>query len=111
VHVERIARDGNAIYVRFGGIVTDERQNELDSNVVAPSEYGGHAVLSLRDVILLNSRGIGMLLKLNRAMKDAGGRFVLVDVPVSVHQVLQYMKLDEVLRIARDEQEAEEMLR
>jgi anti-anti-sigma factor len=111
VHVDRIAHDGDAIYLRFGGIVTDGHRDELDTNVMAPSQYGGRAMLSLRDVILLNSRGIGMLLKLNRAMKEAGGKMVLTEVPPSVQQVLQYMKLDEVLRIAGNEQEAEEMLR
>jgi anti-anti-sigma regulatory factor len=111
VHVERIARDGDATYLRFGGIVTDDPRNDLDPGLVAPSDYGRGALLSLRDVTLLNSRGIGMLLKLNRAMKDAGGRMVLVDVPTSVQQVLRYMKLDDVLAIAGSEQEAEEMLR
>jgi anti-anti-sigma factor len=111
VHAERIARGGDTIYIRFGGIVTDEYRAELDPSLLDKSEYGRALLISLRDVILLNSSGIGMLLNLNRAMKEQGGKMILVDVPTGVRQVLQFMKLGEILRIADNEQKAEEMLR
>ena len=39
VHVERIARD-DAIYLRLGGIVTDESTLEFDASLLDKSEYG-----------------------------------------------------------------------
>ena len=52
-----------------------------------------------------------MLLKLNRSIKQEGGKMVLLDVPTGVRQVLQFMKLENLLPIAESEQKAQEMLR
>ena len=103
MHAERIARDDDAIYLRFGGVVTDENPPELDSSLLDPSEHGRHVLLSLRDVILLNSSGIGMLLSLSRSIKEQGGKMALLDVPPNVQQVLQFMKLGDLLPIADNE--------
>jgi anti-anti-sigma factor len=110
VRVHRIARDEGPIYLRFGGIVTDESWHELDASLLSPDEYDQHVLVSLRDVTLLNSSGIGMLLKINRAMQTQGGMMILLDVPTAVRHVFDFMKLDKVLKIAENEQQAHEML-
>jgi anti-anti-sigma factor len=109
VHAERIPRD-DAVYLRLSGIVTDECTSDFDESLIDRSDYGRHVMLSLRDVILLNSSGIGMLLKLNRNIAQQGGKMVLLDVPANVRQVLQFMKLGNILPIAESEQKAREML-
>ena len=103
MRVQRIDRDDGPIHLRFGGIVTDETSQESDSALLSSHEYGQQVLVSLRDVTLLNSSGIGMLLKMNRALHDQGGAMVVLDVPMSVRQVLDFMKLGKVLKIAENE--------
>jgi stage II sporulation protein AA (anti-sigma F factor antagonist) len=97
--------------LRFGGIVIDEGSQDLNASLLDASEYGRHILISLRNVTLLNSSGIGMLLKLRRAIHQQGGKMVLLDVPANVRQVIDFMKLGQILPIADSEQEAQEMLR
>jgi stage II sporulation protein AA (anti-sigma F factor antagonist) len=111
VRAERIPRGGDAIYLRLSGIVTDRNSNEFEPQLLDASEYGRHVLVSLRDVTLLNSSGIGMLLKAHREIQGQGGRLILLDLPANVRQVIDFMKLGKILQIADDEQMAQEMLR
>jgi stage II sporulation protein AA (anti-sigma F factor antagonist) len=111
VHAQRIPRTDDAILLRFGGIVVDEGTQDLNSSLLDKSEYSRNILISMRDVTLLNSNGIGMLLKVRRAIQAQGGKMILLDVPVNVRQVIDFMKLGQILQIANSEQEARELLR
>jgi anti-anti-sigma factor len=110
VQVERIPRNDDQIQLRLAGVVVDDDRLLLDEQLLSCSHYNRHVLVSLRDVTLLNSQGIGLLLSVHRTLDASGGKMVLYEVPVHVRQVIDYMKLDHVLRIAGGQQQAEAMV-
>jgi anti-anti-sigma factor len=111
VKVQRSETDDKTLLLRLTGVFSDERETKPDLGVLTSEDYARPLLVSLRDVTLLNSTGIGLLLNLNRQTKEHGGRLVLVNVPAYVRQVLDYMRLGNILLIAKTDQEASEMLR
>lgn len=103
--------DNNTVMLRLSGVVSDEREATPSFGVLEDQDYTRPLIVNLRDVTLLNSTGIGLLLSLNREAKEKGGKMVLMYVPSYVKQVLDYMRLGNVLMIAKNDQEASEMLR
>ncbi len=111
VQVDRSETEPETIVLRFSGILTDGNDQTLDVSLLDEHEYGRPILVSLRDVTLLNSSGIGMLLNLQRRVNQCGGKLVIQHVPAYVKSVLDFMKLGQMLRIAHSEQEAREMLK
>ena len=103
------AEDGT-MRIRLAGVVTDGRQTSLDDGGIGDSDYARPILVSFRDVTLLNSTGIGLLLQLNRRVRERGGQLVLHSLPPYIQQVISFMKLDKLLQIAKSEQEAHELL-
>jgi anti-anti-sigma factor len=110
VQIERIEIGKDTIELRFAGIIIDDAQAAAEGNYLNSADYGRRILFNLRDVRLLNSLGIGLLLQINRRVRTDGGKFVIFNVPPNVRQVINFMKLDQVLSIAASEHEAHEML-
>lgn len=110
MQVERNQSEDGAILVRLSGVVADVGQERLSISQFSEDDCAGPILIGLRDVTLLNSTGIGFLLQLNRQVKRLGGRLVLHSLPPYVRQVIDFMKLDKVLQIAKGEQDAHKML-
>lgn len=111
MRVERIESPNDAVILRFAGIVTDDSQRLLSPAELTEADFARRVLFCLRDVTLLNSTGIGFLLKLNKQVKDRGGKLILINLPPYVRQVIDFMKLAKVLSIAKSEAEAFEMLK
>ena len=107
---ERHQSENGAILLRLSGVVADIGQESLNANHFSEDDYANRILIGLRDVTLLNSTGIGFLLQLNRHVNRCGGQLVLHSLPPYVRQVIDFMKLDKVLRIAKGEQDARKML-
>ena len=70
---------------------------------IPPGGYGRRVLVDLRRVDFVDSAGIGWLLRCNKRFREAGGMLVLHSIPPMVRQVLDFMKLYDVLRLADDE--------
>ena len=72
---------------------------------------GAHALLSMADVPFIDTRRIGWLLAAHQRFHEAGGRLVLHSVRLRSRESLEFLRLDRVLHIAKDEAAALESLR
>jgi len=72
---------------------------------------GVDTVLSLADRPDLDTRRIGWLLAAHRRFHEVGARLVLHSVGLRAQESLEFLRLDRVLHIAKDETAALESLR
>lgn len=72
---------------------------------------GVDVVLSMADLPHLDARHIGWLLAAHRRFDEAGSRLVLHSVRLRAQESLEFLGLDRVFHIAKDEAAALESLR
>jgi anti-anti-sigma regulatory factor len=80
------------------------RNGALDlDELIGPGGHGRSAVLSVADVPFLDTQCIGWLMAAHRRVAEAGGRLVLHSVPLRAQEALEFLSLERVLHIAKDE--------
>jgi len=67
-------------------------------------------IMDMAGVELLNSTGIGMLVRTVKAVNQSGGKVVFSGVPPKIQELLQIIKLNAVMDIASNVQEATQIL-
>lgn len=72
---------------------------------------GVDTLLSMADLAFLDTPRIGWLLAAHRRFDEAGARLVLHSVGQRAQESLEFLRLDRVLHIAKDEAAALESLR
>jgi anti-sigma B factor antagonist len=73
--------------------------------------FASQVTLDLNHVDFIDSSGIGWLLGAHRRFRSAGGGLVLHSIPPVVRQTLKVLRMDEVLRLAKDESAARSLVR
>lgn len=74
--------------------------------ILGPEVYQRQVLLDLNGVELLDSCGVGWLLKCHRRFRDRGGSLVLHSLAPMVANVLRILRMDHVLQTAGTEAEA-----
>ena len=105
---QRIDEADGCICIRLSGTVSDEGQS-LQTLGLEAGDLAQRILIDLQDVSLLNSSGIGLLLKLHRNASEQQGTVILHDVPRVAQQVLDFMKLSDILTIVNDRRDADEV--
>ena len=105
--VLRMAVSGTVV---DGSRMPDDPLADLGQDIDLEAVYGRPILLSLRDVKLLNSQGVGWLLRTHQKCDDAGGQLVLHSLPQMARNVLKVMRLDQLLLMATDQRQAERMI-
>jgi anti-anti-sigma factor len=101
VHVECV---GEISQVRFQG---DEN---AFVQLLGPQVWSRQVLLHLERVEFLDSSGISWFVVSHKHFQQHGGALVLHSVPPRILQVLQFCRMDKLLRIAGDEAEARSLL-
>ncbi len=109
VEVERIAEQQDWVHFRVTGDVS--RLHAASGADWAFEPFGEsvedkHIVLDLRGATFLDSSGIGWLLDVDRKLKVRGRLLLLHSIPPIVERVLTMMRLDHVLTIVKDFEQA-----
>jgi anti-anti-sigma factor len=68
-------------------------------------------VINLRDVVLVDSSGLGMLVSCLHRCVAAGGELCLAEVPEFARNIFEITRLTRVFRLAADETEAVEAVK
>ena len=63
-------------------------------------------IINLRDIEWISSTGIGILIRGEKTVREAGGDFVIVRVGDRTQQVFNVLRLDHIFMIVADEDEA-----
>ena len=80
--------------------------SDLLGGTLAPVGYDRRVLLSLADVTFVDSTGLGWLLKCNKLFRDAGGTLVIHSIPPVVLDVINVMRLSQILKLCDDEESA-----
>lgn len=82
-----------------------EKISEYEANVLEPelktlaAAHQNRLVLDMKDVQMVASLGLGMLVQLNRTLKAGGGKFVLANLSDNIKKVMKLTRLDSGLTI------------
>jgi anti-sigma B factor antagonist len=86
-----------------GGPEADGLRDLFKSSVAKGTK---NVVVNLKDVEWIASPGIGVLMSGLKAVREAGGEFILVHVGQRSQQVFNVMRLDRIFKIVDSEDEA-----
>lgn len=104
-----LSDDGDLVRLQMKGRIVQDvlgRQAEPIGELLGPNAYGRKALMSLAKTDFIGSSGLSWLLVAHKRFREAGGRLVLHSIPVMVRDVLKVMRLDLVLDVADNEQDA-----
>jgi anti-anti-sigma factor len=93
----RVQCEGEISQVKF-----QLNDNPLES-LLGPTVYTRRFLLNLERVEFLDSSGISWLVVSHKNFQQHGGLLVLHSIPPRIHQVLQFCRMDRLLRLAEDE--------
>ncbi|WP_270171699.1 anti-sigma F factor antagonist [Paenibacillus sp. SYP-B4298] len=65
-----------------------------------------HVILSLKELVFMDSSGLGVILGRYKLLKSRGGKMVVCDVNASVYRLLELSGLFKILTIHDDERMA-----
>ena len=82
------------------GDAVDALRHEMRTQI---EQSGGHLILDLTDVPLLDSSALGAIVSTLQALKKSDGKLALLNPQEAVLNVLAVTRLDTVLEIYRDE--------
>ena len=100
-----VSDDGEVAHLECEGEISQIKfqlnDNPLES-VLGPDVYARKILLDLQRVKLLDSNGISWLVVSHKHFQQRGGALVLHSIPPRIQQVLQYCRMDKLLRLAED---------
>jgi anti-anti-sigma factor len=108
-----LSSEGDRICIQAMGRITGSQivsEHDALPALTGPAGYTGKTVLGLERVDFIDSAGIGWLLANHKRFKHAGGMLVLHSVPEPILLTLKLLRLNAVLQIAEDEEQAMEMV-
>ncbi len=85
------------------GNAVDVLRHEMKTQI---EQRGGHLILDLTNVPLLDSSALGAIVSTLQALKKSDGKLVLLNPQEAVLNVLAVTRLDTVFEIYRDEADA-----
>ena len=105
------SENGTYVHVALAGTVVEATpiDDPLDEFNVGDI-YARGILLNMDEVKLLNSHGVGWLLRTHKLCAEAGGRLVIHSVPALAKNVLRMMRLTELLNLADNVQKGMAML-
>ena len=92
-------RDTAQVVSLSGNFLANTGDNELIDLVGEQIENGAKKfVIDLKDVKVMNSTGLGLLIRILTKARTAGGEAVLTNIPDNISQLLVITKLNNVFR-------------
>jgi anti-sigma B factor antagonist/stage II sporulation protein AA (anti-sigma F factor antagonist) len=95
--------------LRLSGSLTQQGIEALEPAVEQALPDGSRAVVDLGDVDHVTTPGLALIISTTKRLRDTRGRVIFANARGNVLDVLHRCKLDEVIEIAGDRDEAVEM--
>lgn len=99
----------NAIYMALNGRISQlssaVQDNEFQK-LLEEADFSRSVILSLAETDFIDSSGISWLLATDKRFKQSGGKLVLHSLPLDVQHVFGLMRLNKVLNVTTDEEQA-----
>ena len=104
-----VSDEGEFVRVQCEGEISQVRfqlnDNPLES-LIGPNVYTRKLLMNLDRVEFLDSSGISWLVVSHKNFQQHQGALVLHSIPPRIHQVLQFCRMDKLLKLAEDESAA-----
>jgi stage II sporulation protein AA (anti-sigma F factor antagonist) len=100
---------GGVCHLSLAGKISQtavDSQSDQLSRLIGNANMNQKILVSLQQTDYIDSSGIGWLLATDKKIRDAGGRLILHSVPLDIQHVFGLMKLNAVLKIAKDKEHA-----
>jgi len=113
VELSVLSDDETLVHIQVAGEVRGlNASGEADSleKLLGPAGYGGNVLLDMSKAKHIFSDGISWLLVLHKRFAQHGGQLILHSVPRMIIEVLHVMRLDLVLTIAEDTEQATQLI-
>jgi anti-anti-sigma factor len=102
-HVRTTLHQGMLVATLLCPRITDFEKPALLSDLSGEAAAHGHRLaIDFRNVQTMSSSGIGLLLSLNRQLRQSGGRLAICNVADEIVEMLRVSHLLRVLPIHRD---------
>jgi anti-anti-sigma factor len=105
---------GGLIRVAAEGAVTSDDFEDPNDNplikLLGQTWANNHLLLDLSQVTYIDSSAIGWLIGSSRAFKSGGGKFVVHSIQPAVRQILDMLRIGQVVPLASDEAAARALL-
>ncbi|MFW6060708.1 MAG: STAS domain-containing protein [Phycisphaeraceae bacterium] len=114
VRLVSIENDGIVRLAANGAMTASEMAGDDKhplAGVIGESWSSNRVVLGLNETEYVDSTAIGWLLSCQKQFNNDGGKFALHSIPPSVQQIFDLLKVDRVLNLAKDENEALQIVR
>ena len=95
--------------LRLSGSLTQQDMEALEPAVEKALPDGSRAVVDLADVDMVTTPGLALIISTTKRLRDTRGRVIFANARGKVLDVLRRCKLDEVIEIAGDREQAVEM--
>lgn len=106
----KIESQGNGIcHMSLSGRISEVANSSMTdelTQLLGESNFNQKILLSLKDTDHIDSSGIGWLLATDKKIRACGGELVLHSLPLEVQHVFGLMRLNKVLKVAKDRQHA-----
>lgn len=110
MNLEIISTQNGCVHVAVAGKVSQSsasREEDPLANLLGPDAYGLKVLLNLRDTEMIDSSGIGWLIKCQKRFEEQGGNMVCYAAPPVVTNVFKLMRMNLVFECAANAAEAE----
>ena len=104
--------ENEVLFITFNGDLLGAGDNlELMDFINDKINQGIHkAIIDMKEVRYMNSSGIGVLITIYTKFKNRNGDAVIINPSEQIVKLLTMTKLDSVIKIFKDEQEAKSKL-
>lgn len=102
-------QEDGSCYLTLAGRISQtavDGQNPQLSHQLGLAHLNQKILVSLQQTDYIDSSGIGWLLATDKQIRDSGGQLILHSLPLDIQHVFGLMKLNTVLKIAKDREHA-----
>ena len=112
MNLEIISTQHGCVHVAVAGNVSQSSVSQEEdplARLLGDEAYTLTVLLNLRDTEMVDSSGIGWLIKCQKRFQEQGGRMVCYGAPPVVTNVFKLMRMDLVFEFAANAEEAEKI--
>jgi anti-anti-sigma factor len=106
--VELLSTEDHLVHVQCSESITlaDVAGKNPLEDLLGSDYFRSSVLLNLERISYIDTAAIGWFIHCHKACKGAGRRLVLHSIPPMVDQILQLLRMNEVLHLASDEAQA-----
>jgi len=105
VELTQLGVNGQVTTLACAGEITRRDLLDLDDPLLLMLGEGcvdGTVLLDLQRARSIDTMGVHWLARVHQRFENAGGKFILYSVPPRIHDMLHFLRLDQVLHVARN---------